>query len=217
MSIAVSPAPAAAPGDSLLSTLRAFTRALETRRSLQAELEQALSSFLTSTPSALTNGADVLAAPSDSLETNETTEQPNGGAGLSTCASKALRPPSEEELQEVLRIGFAGLVELKEEVKVLQADVERRWERQDLARVVGRIEGWESERIHATLERDQLRRLQSLQPELDFDSSIAEKNALRDSLARQIQEEVQEVHAEIAELAAAEENPAERGALANGQ
>ncbi|KAK4333762.1 hypothetical protein RTBOTA2_002492 [Rhodotorula toruloides] len=68
-----------------------------------------------------------------------------------------------------------------------------------------------------TLERDQLRRLQSLQPELDFDSSIAEKNALRDSLARQIQEEVQEVHAEIAELAAAEENPAERGALANGQ
>ncbi|BGP07932.1 hypothetical protein JCM10049v2_003777 [Rhodotorula toruloides] len=216
MSFAASPAAAAPPTDSLLSTLRAFTRALETRRSLQAELEQALSSFLTSTPSALSTGSDVLAAPSDSLEADAPSAQPNGAAGRSTCASEALRPPSEEELQELLRIGFAGLVEIKEEVKVLQAAVERRWERADLARIVRRIEGWESERIRATLERDQLRRLQSLQPELDFDSSIAEKNALRDSLARQIQEEVQEVHAEIAELAAAEEESG-GGALANGQ
>ncbi|BGP31939.1 hypothetical protein JCM10296v2_003718 [Rhodotorula toruloides] len=217
MPIAASPAPAAAPADSLLSTLRAFTRALETRRSLQAEVEQALSSFLSSTPAALSTGSDVLAAPSDSLKADEPNVQPNGTAGLSTCASEALRPPSEEELQEALQIGFAGLVELKEEVKVLQADVKRRWAREDLARIVGRIEGWESERIRATLERDQLRRLQSLQPELDFDSSIAEKNALRDSLARQIQEEVQEIHAEIAELAAADEEPAEGGKRTNGQ
>ncbi|GEM07350.1 hypothetical protein Rt10032_c03g1367 [Rhodotorula toruloides] len=201
MSIATS----ASPSESLLSTLRAFTRALETRRSLQAELEQALSSFITSTPASLSTGADVLSASTGPTRPDESSAQPNGAATLSTCASEALRPPSEEELQEVLQIGFAGLVEIKEEVKVLQAELERKWERDDLARVVGRIEGWESERIRATLERDQLRRLQSLQPGLDFDSSIAEKNSLRDSLARQIQEEVQEVHAEIAELAAAAE------------
>ncbi|KPV75431.1 uncharacterized protein RHOBADRAFT_66427 [Rhodotorula graminis WP1] len=58
--------------------------------------------------------------------------------------------------------------------------------------------------MRATLERDQMRRLSTLQPELDFVSSIADKNALRDSLAAQVQEEVQEIHAEIAELSAAE-------------
>ena len=79
-----------------------------------------------------------------------------------------------------------------------------------------------------------MRRLSMLQPELDFTSSIAEKNALcvppipslvphadpgrtavsrRDSLAAQVQEEVQEIHAEIAELSAAE---AEEGAEAGG-
>lgn len=149
MSAASSPAAAVDTGDSLLSTLRAFTRALETRRALQAELDQALSSFLTSTPSGLSSGSDALAAPLDPDNSDRDSAQPNGGGGISTCRSEALRPPSEDELQEVLRIGFAGLVEIKEEARLLQADVEQRWRRTDLARVLERIEGWESERIRA--------------------------------------------------------------------
>ncbi|GAA6002201.1 uncharacterized protein JCM10292_000805 [Rhodotorula paludigena] len=191
MAISLDPLPPSAAPATLLATLRAFTAAIETRRSLQAELDSALSSFLTSTPAPLSSGPDALAA------------EP-AATGASACASEAVRPPSQDELNEVLRIGFGGLVELKEEVRLLREAIETRWHRADLADVVGRIEEWESERIKATLERDQMRRLQTLQSELEFAASIEEKNALRDSLARQIQEEVQEVHAEIAELSAAE-------------
>ncbi|GJN89244.1 hypothetical protein Rhopal_002223-T1 [Rhodotorula paludigena] len=193
MAISLDPLPPSAAPATLLATLRAFTAALETRRSLQAELDSALSSFLTSTPAPLSSGPDALVPAAEPATT-----------GASACASEAVRPPSQDELNEVLRIGFGGLVELKEEVRLLREAIETRWHRADLADVVGRIEEWESERIKATLERDQMRRLQTLQPELEFASSIEEKNALRDSLARQIQEEVQEVHAEIAELSAAE-------------
>ncbi|BGP39888.1 hypothetical protein JCM10450v2_003862 [Rhodotorula kratochvilovae] len=208
MAISLDPLPPSPAPPTLLATLRAFTRALETRRALQAELDSALSSFLSGAPEPLA-GADALSAAAQAPSRAGDTPP----AGLSPCAAEALRPPSQPELEQALTIGFGGLVELKEEVRVLQSAVGERWGRRDLEEVVRRIEGWEIERLRATLERDQMRRLSMLQPELDFTSSIAEKNALRDSLAAQVQEEVQEIHAEIAELSAAE---AEEGAEAEG-
>ncbi|GAA5845957.1 hypothetical protein JCM9279_004736 [Rhodotorula babjevae] len=203
MAISLDPSalPLAAP-PTLLATLRAYNRLLETRRALQAELDSALSSFLSGSPTSL--------APSDPLAADADAPTPDAGAptsatsALSTCASEAIRPPSQPELEQALQIGFGGLVELKEEARLVLAQLGDKWARDDLRRVVERVEGWESERMRATLERDQMRRLSTLQPELDFASSVAEKNALRDSLAAQVQDEVQEIHAEIAELSAAE-------------
>ncbi|TNY22714.1 hypothetical protein DMC30DRAFT_124630 [Rhodotorula diobovata] len=201
VSLDPSPLPPAAP-TTLLATLRAYTRLLETRRALQAELDSALSSFLSGLGTPLPSSGDALAAPSPSSPSSDA--PPPEGAPRSTCAIEAIRPPSQPELEQALQIGFGGLVELKEEARVLRGLLGDKWGREDLQGVVGRIEGWESERMRATLERDQMRRLETLQPELDFASSVAEKNALRDSLAAQVQEEVQEIHAEIAELTAAE-------------
>lgn len=138
MAISLDPLPPSAAPATLLATLRAFTAALETRRSLQAELDSALSSFLTSTPAPLFSGPDALAPAAEPATT-----------GASACASEAVRPPSQDELNEVLRIGFGGLVELKEEVRLLREAIETRWHRADLAGVLGRIEEWESERIKA--------------------------------------------------------------------
>ncbi|GAA5867768.1 hypothetical protein JCM1840_006686 [Sporobolomyces johnsonii] len=204
----------ATPGapSKLLSTLQAITKALGTRRALQAELDQAFSSFLTSSPAPLAPAPDILAAapsPPSSSSPTSTATAPSTSATARTatsCATEAatVRAPSEEELQEVLRIGFVGLVEIKDEIKALLTVVEDECLRADLARVGRGIEELESERMRVTLERDQLRRLQMLQPELEFGSAIADKDRLRDDLARRIQEEMQEIQAEIADLSAAE-------------
>ncbi|GAA5970422.1 hypothetical protein JCM21900_003854 [Sporobolomyces salmonicolor] len=204
------PRAAAAPSR-LLSTLQAITKALGTRRAVQAELDQALSSFLSSSPAPLAPGPDLLAAPPPSPSGSPArpdlapSTSPTARTATSCAAEAAtVRAPSEEELQEVLRIGFLGLVEIKEEIKALLAVVVGECRREDLGRVVRGIEELESERMRETLQRDQLRRLQMLQPELEFGSSIADKNRLRDDLARRIQEETQELQAEIADLSVAE-------------
>lgn len=126
------PAPRQVP-NTLLATLQAFTRAQETRRSLSLELESALSSFLTSTPTPLTN-------PTDTLSNLAT---PSG----STCATEAVRPPNEAELGEVLRIGFMGLMEIRDEVEELEAVLRMAWKREDLADVLKKVEGLEAERL----------------------------------------------------------------------
>lgn len=152
-------------------------RAQETRRSLSLELESALSSFLTSTPTPLTN-------PTDTLSNLAT---PSG----STCATEAVRPPNEAELGEVLRIGFMGLLEIRDEVEELEAVLRMAWKREDLADVLKKVEGLEAERLkevrfvarsrtaaeanHAslqTIQRDQLRRLATLTPDQDFTEAI---------------------------------------------
>ncbi|GAA6027291.1 hypothetical protein JCM8097_002564 [Rhodosporidiobolus ruineniae] len=216
--------PSAPPASaSLLATLRAITRQLETRRSLQAELDQALGSFL-SPPSSLApggsataaqgDGSNVLAAPRDPDFAPSSSSALPSTSSSSTCAAEALHPPppSDLELQEVLKIAFGGLVEVKEEIAVLAAEVDDRWGRADLGRVVERVEGWESERVKATLEQYQLRRLLALDPSLSssVSATIAEKDQQRTTLARQIQEELQEITAEIADLNAVEEEEKER-------
>jgi hypothetical protein len=126
------PAPRQTP-NSLRTTLKAFNRAQETRRSLQLELESALSSFLSNSSTPLTHSTDILA----SLET------PSG----STCATEAVRPPNQDELGEVLRIGFMGLMEIRDEVEELETMLRMAWKRDDLADVLKRVEALEGERL----------------------------------------------------------------------
>ena len=139
MAISVDPAttPLPAPATSALGSLRCYVQLIETRRSLQAEMEQALSSFLTATPTP--NGPDLLSA-SGSEETTTT---------RSPCAAEAIRPPTEPELQQVLQIAFGGLVEVKEQARLVVEALEERWQRPELARIVRGIEVDESARIKA--------------------------------------------------------------------
>lgn len=182
MSITTTEAPPRSQPASLLLTLKAFQRVQETRRSLSLELEGALSSFLSNSPTPL-------ADPSDSLASLPT---PSG----STCATEAVRPPNEAELSEVLRIGFVGIMETRDEVDELEAVLRLVWKREDLADVVKKIEGLEGERLKEvrlrrssqtrkpwdadrlptllqTIQRDQLRRLAMLDPAEDFGEAIA--------------------------------------------
>ncbi|GAA5857474.1 hypothetical protein JCM8547_009291 [Rhodosporidiobolus lusitaniae] len=220
MAVSLAPPTPAAPPATLLATLQAFTTALQIRRSLLSELDQALSSFLSPSSSSspargeLTN--DVLAAPS--LDPSYTPPPP---PGQSACLAESLSPPpprSDAELQQVLQLAFAGLVEVKEDVRLsilerLGGEKEEGFGRGDLERVVREVEERESERVKATLELYQLRRLLVLTPSLSSDSSIAstmaEKETLRADLARRIQEEMQEIQAEITDLKAAEQEEEE--------
>ncbi|GAA6002427.1 hypothetical protein JCM10207_001113 [Rhodosporidiobolus poonsookiae] len=215
MAVSLAPPTTAPAHPTLLSTLRAFTRLLETRRSLQAELDLSLSSFLaasSSSNSGTSDPTDVLSAPRDPAFPPPSSSAPSA-TPQSTCAAEALSPPppSEPELAELLKIAFGGLVEVKEEARALGEEVGGRWGRKDLQRVVERIEAWESERVKATLEQYQLRRLLALDASLyaSLADTLKEKDALRADLAVKIQEELQEVQAEIADLSAAAEGEQE--------
>ena len=153
MAISLDPSalPPSAP-PTLLATLRAYTRLLETRRALQAELDSALSSFLSGSPTPLPPSDPLAAATADAPTpaAAAAADAPAPAANaLSTCASEAIRPPSQPELAQALQIGFGGLVELKEEARLLMAQLGDKWARDDLRRVVERVEGWESERMRA--------------------------------------------------------------------
>lgn len=168
MAVTIDPssAPAPAPSASVLASLRAYVRLVETRRSVQAEMDQALGSFLTATPAALARGgADPLSAGAAAEEAESVSGRGGAGTGtgtgtgvgsergsdagapLSTCAAEAIRPPNEAELQQVLQIAFGGLVEVKEHARIIVAELEDRWDREDLARMVRAVEEDESKRI----------------------------------------------------------------------
>lgn len=115
----------------LLGVLKAFTKAQETRASLQHELEDALSSFLSGTPSPITNLIPTGPTP----------------VSASTCATEAVRPPNQDELGEVLRIGFTGILEVRQEVDTLQAVLRVVFKRDDLADVLEKVEQLEGDRL----------------------------------------------------------------------
>lgn len=146
MAISIDPstAPLPAPNASVLASLKAYVQLVETRRSLQAEMDQALSSFLTGESAPLANGQDVLSAPGAPAASSSPSP-----SSLSACAAEAIRPPTEQELQQVLQIAFGGLVEVKEQARLLVVELDERWDRADLARMVRGIEEDESARIKA--------------------------------------------------------------------
>ncbi|GAA6012241.1 hypothetical protein JCM11491_007068 [Sporobolomyces phaffii] len=186
----------------LIETLEAVLKAWETRHSVLNELESALESFLTSTPIALSNPVDLL-TPAPGPESPDPTTRT-----ASSCTSEAqsplhVRPPNEDELQQLLSISFAGLLEVKNEIRELGQRLADDLDAPRLAKIVATVEGWESDRIKLTLERDQLRRLSSLQPELEFSQSIKDKDQLRRELLSQIEEEKREIQAEVVDLKAA--------------
>lgn len=170
-----------APPPSTLSTLQAFLRAQHNRTALSAEIESALTSFLTNNPTPL-------------LDT----------AVVGSCSAEVVRPPNEIELGEVLKIGFKGLMEVKDEVEDLEAILRVVCKRDDLANLLKKVEALENDRLRETLQRDQLRRLAVLDPDQNFNRAISDANAKRQILATQINDELEEVAAEIAELSAEE-------------
>ena len=155
---AQTPSSSSAPASAtLLTTLTRFRTLQQTRHALAHELDDALSSYLSASAS--------LPPP------------PPAAEGQSTCAHEASLPPSQAELGEVLRIGFEGLMEVRGEMLELAEKLEVEWHRADLGAVVGKVEALEGDRLKATLERDQLRRLAVLEDGADFTAQVAELEA----------------------------------------
>lgn len=114
------------PPTTLLATLKAFNTAQETRAALGRELDDALSSFLSNTPSTVSTLPPV---------------------SSSTCATEVVRPPNQDELGEVLRIGFVGLLEVRQEVETLETVLRVVFGKSDLADVLKRVGDLEGERL----------------------------------------------------------------------
>ena len=121
------------PPHSLLITLRAVQRSQQTRTSLSHELDGQYSSFLNQTASPL----DLSLSPS-------TTEIP-----LTTCQLEAVRPPNEIEMNEILRISFVGMMEVRNEMQEHVEMLRTVWKREDLVKVVTDLERLEGERLKA--------------------------------------------------------------------
>ncbi|GAA5971303.1 hypothetical protein JCM3765_003556 [Sporobolomyces pararoseus] len=187
---------------SVLSTLELVIKAWETRHSLLAELDSALNSFLTSTPISLSNPTDLL-SPEPGPEGQDSNTRTATSCSTESQSPLHVRPPNEQELQQLLSISFAGLLEVKNELAGYRRTLDEELDAVRIARIIGTVEEWESERIKLTLERDQLRRLSSLQPELEFSQSIAEKDQSRKDLLSKIEEEKREIQAEVMDLKAA--------------
>lgn len=119
----------------LLSLLQQYQKSQETRRALSLELESALSTHLSSSSTSTS---------SSSSSSDATTTPPDA---LSTCAAESIRPPNEAELGNVLRIGFEGLMEVKDEVEGLANVLELVMKRKDLAEVVRKVEEIEDLRL----------------------------------------------------------------------
>lgn len=118
------------PPHSLLISLRAVLKAQQTRVEISNELDAALSSFLTQSPSPL-----------------ELPSEANGAAEPTACQMEAVRPPNEVEMQEVLKIGFTGLLEIRGEMQELAAVLRMIWSREDLAKVLDKAEELEGEKL----------------------------------------------------------------------
>ncbi|GAA5911456.1 Mix17p [Sporobolomyces salmoneus] len=188
----------------LVSTLESVLKAWDTRYSILAELESALNSFLTSTPINLSNPTDILASESiSSTATEDSTTRTATSCAAESQSSLHVRPPNEAELQQLFSISFAGLLEVKNELAGYRKLLDEELDSYRIAKIVETIEDWESQRIKLTLERDQLRRLSSLQPDYDFSQSIADKDQARRELLGQIEEEKREIQAELVDLKAA--------------
>ena len=122
------------PPHSLLITLRAVQRSQQTRTSLSHELDGQYSSFLSQTASPL----DLSLSPS-------TTEE----VPLTTCQLEAVRPPNEIEMNEILRISFVGMMEVRNEMQEHIEMLRTVWKREDLVKVVTELERLEGERLKA--------------------------------------------------------------------
>ncbi|KAM0745720.1 hypothetical protein T439DRAFT_361064 [Meredithblackwellia eburnea MCA 4105] len=192
--------------ESLLETLKQILQAQETRQSIQRELEDALSSFL--------SGAPASASASQSHSSTATTTVVNGSPvrSKSTCAleSATIPPPNEDQLQEILRIAFVGLMQVRAEVEVLEKRLGEKFGRTDLRDVVTVLEEKEQERLRETIQRDQFRRLLFLNPsaEDEFLPAIEGADKRRKDLAEEINEQLRELAAEVADLSAAEDGDA---------
>lgn len=135
MAIPTESAASTTPPHSLLITLRAIQRSQQTRTALSHELDGQYSSFLSQT-----------ASPLD-LSLSPLTAEPQ--LPLTTCQQEAVRPPNETEMNEILRISFIGLMEVKNEMQE-HADMLRSiWKRSDLVKVVDSLESLEGERLKA--------------------------------------------------------------------
>lgn len=158
------PLPAASttpPAPTVLSTLLRFRTLQQTRTALSHQLDDALSTYLVSPTS-------ILSPPAPT---------PTPAAPQSTCASEASAAPSQAELGEVLRIGFEGLMQVRGEMLELAERLSGVLGRGDLGRVVGRVEELEGERLKATIERDQARRLGVLGVGGEFQAQVTELEA----------------------------------------
>lgn len=135
----MSPAPV-----SLLDTLTSITKAWETRHSLLHELESAMNSFLTSTPISLSNPSDLLAP---SPEPTDPSTRSSTSCTSESQSSLHVRPPNPQELEQLLSISFAGLLEVKGEISELKKRLEEELDQARLARVVEKVEELDSKRI----------------------------------------------------------------------
>lgn len=131
---------------SLLSTLESVLKAWDTRQSLLAELDSALNSFLTSTPIALSNPTDLL-VPEGGPARAEPNSRTATSCGAESTSPLHVRPPNEQELNQLLSISFAGLLEVKNDLQRYHEVLDEELDAVRIAKIVKTVEEWESERI----------------------------------------------------------------------
>ena len=148
------PTPAISTTPSLLATLQSISRFYNTRAELANEFDSAFSSYITDTPVPLSGpDGDILASSSAAGRTNDSSSSdPNSSDEGRTCANESargiesVRPPNQEELEEIMKVYFRGEMELRESISEALEQL-RGYGRVDLVGVVLEVERVEDLRL----------------------------------------------------------------------
>ncbi|CAH7666064.1 hypothetical protein BY996DRAFT_6413800 [Phakopsora pachyrhizi] len=189
--------------DYVLLILKRFLEVQQTRVSLVKELDSALAA---SQPAESSNGEESLTEETFENSSNGTKHaeiqvthsatEPNG-----SCRHEYKGPEVDinEYMKQVVAICTSGLLEIKDETKLLAQMLDSDLKRPEVGNMITQIESLENEKLTEFIKRDLIQR-KSLLEQRDYSETISAHRDRIASLETSIGERMEEIQAEILDL-----------------
>lgn len=217
---------------SVLAALQTFKATQERRVATWSEYEDAIRVHLNTSQSNSSHVESQNDAGERRTKDDEENDQISSSQGLQECSHSHGNGASHDHYQspqsinnnvmsEILRLVTSSLLDCSHESRVIQTELETKFQRKDLSDLVGRIQDLENKLLRNIVERDQIRKIDQLRKEegqVDEDQegeglSLEEREKkLEDEkkveklekeiggIKEEIEDQMMEIRAELAEL-----------------
>lgn len=108
-------------------------------------------------------------------------------------------PMTDSIFAKIVSLVTSGLLDCSHCVRAIETELRTQLGREDLASLVGKVQDIENRVLRTIVQRDQNRRIGKVEGR-DMSESIAQANSDISSLRRDIQDSMEEINAEIADL-----------------
>lgn len=217
---------------SILAALQTFKATQERRVSTWSEYEDAIKVHLNTFQSSNSH----VESQNDAGERRTKDDDENGqtSQGLQECSHSHGNDGSHDHYQspqsinnnvmsEILRLVTSSLLDCSHESRVIQTELETKFQRKDLSDLVGRIQDLENKLLRNIVERDQIRKIDQLRKEegqededqegeglsleerekkLEDEKKVEKLEKEIGGIKEEIEDQMMEIRAEIAELEA---------------